>query len=68
MSYLFLYESSIVLPAVAWEQAVYLGSREKSCESSTQKDTRPHSLAIRGKLASRLLPQLSYGSAATLIN
>ena len=35
MSYLFSYESSLVLPAVAWSKLSIWGSREKSRERST---------------------------------
>ena len=68
MSYLFSYESLLVLPAVAWSNLSIWGSRGKSRERSTRKDTRVRLLAIRGELASRLFPQLSYGLAATRIN
>ena len=68
MSCLFSYESSLVLPAVAWSKLSIWGSREKSRERSTRKETRVRLLAIRGELASRLFLQLSYGLAAALIN
>ena len=69
MSYLFSYESSLVLPAVAWSKFSIWGSREKSRESSTRKETLVRLVAIRGELASRLFQQLSlYGLAATRIN
>ena len=35
MSYLFFYESSLVLPAVAWSKLSIWGNREKSRERST---------------------------------
>ena len=68
MRYLFSYESSLVLPAVAWSKLSIWGSREKSRESSTRKETQVRLVAIRGELASRLFRQLSYGPAATRIN
>ena len=50
MSYLFSYESSLVPPAVAWSKLSIWGSREKSRERSTRKETRVRLLAIRGEL------------------